>query len=94
MVWFEDENNQWVVREHIFGPKPKHEDVLHFIHHILPNLLQEQWLAQNECDEQRTPQKKISPKRMQRMINKEKQKRRFLLNHKMQSDYNMKQKNK
>lgn len=75
LIEYVDENNQWVVREHIFGPEPKHEDVFHFIHHILPNLLQEQWLAQNECDEQRTPQKKISPKRMQRMINKEKQKK-------------------
>ena len=55
-----------------FGPEPKVEDIFNFINHILPSMLNEEWLAQNTNLQGKQERKKINPKRLQRMLNKEK----------------------
>ncbi|GCF94909.1 hypothetical protein NRIC_28000 [Enterococcus florum] len=54
---------------HVFGPEPKDADVFAFVYHVLPQLLAAATTCQ-PAEEQ--PQKRINPKRMQRMINREK----------------------
>ncbi|MDT2833352.1 YjdF family protein [Vagococcus carniphilus] len=73
LIEYFDEKNQWVVREYVFGPEPKAEEVFNFIHYVLPNLLNEKWLAKNNQIQTSKERRKINPKRLHRMISKEKQ---------------------
>ncbi len=75
LIEYFNEWNQWVVREHVFGPEPKEQDIFNFIKDILPDILDEDWLAKNEQARlKQDTRKKINPKRLHRMISKEKQK--------------------
>jgi len=75
-VEFYNEFNQWVVMEYVFGSEPKIEDIFYFINAILPHMLDSKWLANTaKSDLTYNEQKYISPKRRQRMLNKEKSKK-------------------
>jgi len=71
LIEYSDEHDNWVVREHIFGSEPKTADIFNFIKNILPSLLNEEWLAENK-NSKKQERKKINPKRLHRIISKEK----------------------
>lgn len=61
-------DNHYQAIRYVFGPEPKDADVLDFIAKRLPGLLEQ---SGSITSKQKT-EKKINPKRMQRLINREK----------------------
>lgn len=54
---------------HVFGPEPKDADVWEFVTNHLPRLLEQTGTVASQT---KAMEKKINPKRMQRLINREK----------------------
>ncbi|MGG5317993.1 YjdF family protein [Enterococcus sp. AZ072] len=63
-----DENCYQAIR-HVFGPEPKDNEVFDFVCQQLPKLLNQPAVSTTKSSKQT---KKLSPKRMQRLINREK----------------------
>ncbi|MBO1305975.1 YjdF family protein [Enterococcus sp. 669A] len=64
-----DETKNYQAIRYVFGPEPKDSEVFDFVCQTLPQLLQRQNVPTTA---QAKPVKKVSPKRMQRLINREK----------------------
>lgn len=64
----EDSNNHYQAIRYVFGPEPKDSEVLDFIAKRLPQLLEQS----GSVISKQKAEKKMSPKRMQRLINREK----------------------
>lgn len=66
----EDEiDNRYQAIRYVFGPEPKDADVREFVAKQLPQLLEQSGTVTSQ---KRFGEKKLSPKRMQRLINREK----------------------
>lgn len=68
LVEVEDDGHYQAIR-HVFGPEPKDADVWEFVTKCLPHLLKQTGAV---ATQKKTAEKKLSPKRMQRLINREK----------------------
>lgn len=68
LVEVEDNGHYQAIR-HVFGPEPKDADVWEFVTKRLPHLLKQTGVV---ATQKKTAEKKLSPKRMQRLINREK----------------------
>lgn len=68
LVEVEDDGHYQAIR-HVFGPEPKDADVWEFVTKRLPHLLKQTGAV---ATRKKTAEKKLSPKRMQRLINREK----------------------
>lgn len=68
LVEVEDNGHYQAIR-HVFGPEPKDADVWEFVTKRLPHLLKQTGAV---ATQKKTAEKKLSPKRMQRLINREK----------------------
>ncbi|MGL9730112.1 YjdF family protein [Enterococcus sp. DIV0756] len=66
----EDEiDNRYQAIRYVFGPEPKDADVWEFVVKQLPQILEQSGTV---ASQKRSGEKKLSPKRMQRLINREK----------------------
>lgn len=72
VVEYLDGNGNLIVKEYIFGPEPKVDDINQFILKVLPKILNEPWFADTKHVKERFVPRKINPKRLQRIINKDK----------------------
>ncbi|MFC3633447.1 YjdF family protein [Enterococcus rivorum] len=65
LVEFTDTDGHLQVRQHIFWKEPNEEEIFSFLSRRLPQLLEQKWYADiKEIKEQ----KRVNPKRMQRML--------------------------
>ncbi|MGC6768345.1 YjdF family protein [Enterococcus sp. LJL51] len=81
LVEYVDSEQHLRVYQHIFGSEPKDEEVYQFVITQLPVLLEQEWHSQ--IKKEQIEKKPINPKRIQRMI--EKQKRQPILSTKSQA---------
>lgn len=68
LIEVEHEGHYQAIR-YVFGPEPKDADVWEFVTKRLPQLLEQTGTV---ASQKKAAEKKLSPKRMQRLINREK----------------------
>ncbi|WP_086350397.1 YjdF family protein [Candidatus Enterococcus clewellii] len=72
LVEYQDAEGRLRVHRHVFGSKPKDQDVERFICERLPEIMETDWHSEIKGEEkERTT---INPKRMQRLLQKQKNK--------------------
>lgn len=72
LVEYRDAQEHLRVYRHVFGRKPSNQDIYTFIYETLPNILEKDW--HSEIKSEKDERKRISPKRMQRIVQKQKNK--------------------
>lgn len=82
LVEYANERQKYRVIRHIFGKEPQDEDIFEFVFFKLPGLIERNDLIEVGGTASTVKQQKINPKRMQRIISK--QKRRPVLSTKAQ----------
>lgn len=73
LIEFSDSKGRYKAFRHVFGPEPKHKDIMDFISFSLgKELCRYERVETSSRVEMPLNQKKVNPKRMQRQVNKAK----------------------
>ncbi|MBL1223944.1 YjdF family protein [Enterococcus sp. BWR-S5] len=72
LVKYQDTEGRLRVHRHVFGAEPNDQEVYRFVYEQLPEIIETDWHGTITLEEQGN--RKISPKRMQRMLQRQKSK--------------------